>query len=205
MNNATKQQNSSNAREGQRPAGHADSVCSENAGMTQEEASKLFEVNRSTYAYYETGKSHPKYPLLCKMAHAYEVSTDYLLGMKSAASNTADTLHDAGVAYDANNEQPSSYLKGQINDGIAELSNVERMVLFRLRIMDKEDQNGILNFINCLGELNKEEWETLFRLCVIDKENQKKVLDFTRVCKQAIQHKERATETSNGFCGSLFV
>ena len=83
-------------------------------------------------------------------------------------------------AYDANNEQPSSYLKGQINDGIAELSNVERMVLFRLRIMDKEDQNGILNFINCLGELNKEEWETLFRLCVIDKENQKKVLDFIK-------------------------
>ncbi len=164
MNNATKQQNSSNAREGNGLPAMLTRL-RENAGMTQEEASKLFEVNRSTYAYYETGKSHPKYPLLC---------------MKSAASNTADTLHDAGVAYDANNEQPSSYLKGQINDGIAELSNVERMVLFRLRIMDKEDQNGILNFINCLGELNKEEWETLFRLCVIDKENQKKVLDFIK-------------------------
>ena len=169
MNNATKQQNSSNAREGNGLPAMLTRL-RENAGMTQEE------VNRSTYAYYETGKSHPKYPLLCKMAHAYEVSTDYLLGMKSAASNTADTLHDAGVAYDANNEQPSSYLKGQINDGIAELSNVERMVLFRLRIMDKEDQNGILNFINCLGE----EWETLFRLCVIDKEKQKKVLDFIK-------------------------
>lgn len=179
MNNATKQQNSSNAREGNGLPAMLTRL-RENAGMTQEEASKLFEVNRSTYAYYETGKSHPKYPLLCKMAHAYEVSTDYLLGMKSAASNTADTLHDAGVAYDANNEQPSSYLKGQINDAIAELSNVERMVLFRLRIMDKEDQNGILNFINCLGELNKEEWETLFHLCVIDKENQKKVLDFIK-------------------------
>ena len=166
MDNATKQQNSSNAREGNGLPAMLTRL-RENAGMTQEEASKLFEVNRSTYAYYETGKS-------------YEVSTDYLLGMKSAASNTADTLHDAGVAYDANNEQPSSYLKGQINDGIAELSNVERMVLFRLRIMDKEDQNGILNFINCLGELNKEEWETLFRLCVIDKENQKKVLDFIK-------------------------
>ena len=105
---------------------------------------------------------------------------DYLLGLKSAASNTADTLHDEGVAYDANNEQPSSYLKGRINDGIAELSNVERMVLFRLRIMDKEDQNGIVNFINRLGELNKEEWETLFRLCVIHKEDQKKVLDFIK-------------------------
>lgn len=123
MDNATKQQNSSNAREGNGLPAMLTRL-RENAGMTQEEASKLFEVNRSTYAYYETGKSHPKYPLLCKMAHAYEVSTDYLLGMKSTASNTADTLHDAGVAYDANNEQPSSYLKGQINDGIAELSNV---------------------------------------------------------------------------------
>ena len=46
--------------------------------------------------------------------------------------------------------------------------------------MDKEDQNGIVNFINRLGELNKEEWETLFRLCVIDKEDQKKVLDFIK-------------------------
>lgn len=179
MDNATKQQNSSNAREGNGLPAMLTRL-RENAGMTQEEASKLFHVNRSTYAYYETGKSHPKYPLLCRIANAYEVSVDYLLGLKSAASNTADTLHDEGVAYDANNEQPSSYLKGRINDGIAELSNVERMVLFRLRIMDKEDQKGVVNFINRLGELNKEEWETLFRLCVIDKEDQKKVLDFIK-------------------------
>jgi len=53
-------------------------------------------------------------------------------------------------------------------------------VLFRLRIMDKEDQKGVVNFINRLGELNKEEWETLFRLCVIDKEDQKRVLDFIK-------------------------
>lgn len=78
MDNATKQQNSSNAREGNGLPAMLTRL-RENAGMTQEEASKLFEVNRSTYAYYETGKSHPKYPLLCKMAHAYEVSTDYLL------------------------------------------------------------------------------------------------------------------------------
>ena len=53
-------------------------------------------------------------------------------------------------------------------------------MLFRLRIMDKEDQKGVVNFINRSGELNKEEWETLFRLCVIDKEDQKKVLDFIK-------------------------
>lgn len=123
--------------------------------MTQEEASKLFHVNRSTYAYYETGKSHPKYPLLCRIANAYEVSVDYLLGLKSAASNTADTLHDEGVAYDANNEQPSSYLKGQINDGIAELSNVERMVLFRLRIMDKEDPKWHRQLYQPLGRVEQ--------------------------------------------------
>jgi DNA-binding XRE family transcriptional regulator len=64
MDNATKQQNSSNAREGNGLPAMLTRL-RENAGMTQEEASKLFEVNRSTYAYYETGKSHPKSPLLC--------------------------------------------------------------------------------------------------------------------------------------------
>ena len=148
--------------------------------ITQKAMAELLGKTERHYQAIEAGCINVPATQLIFLAGYFQTSVDYLLGLKSAASNTADTLHDAGVAYDANNEQPSSYLKGQINDGIAELSNVERMVLFRLRIMDKEDQNGIVNFINRLGELNKEEWETLFRLCVIDKEDQKKVLDFIK-------------------------
>lgn len=178
--NTTKQQNPSNVPEDKSLAVILKRL-REEANMTQEQASDLFRINRSTYAYYENGKSHPKYDTLRTMVKAYGVTSDYLLGLSPVAGTApVDQLHATEVPYDANNEQATSYLKGRINDGIAELSDVERMVLFRLRIMDKEDQRGIVNFINRLGELNKEEWETLFRLCLMDKEDQKKVLDFIK-------------------------
>lgn len=150
----------------------------EDANMTQDQAAKIFRVNRSTYAYYETGKSHPKYPVLCRIASAYGVTAGYLLGIEDMPQPPAGQLHDAEVPYDANNQQESSYLRGKINDSVADLSNVERTVLFRLRIMDKADQKGVVDFINTLAELNKEEWEMLFRLSTLGKEDQKTAIHF---------------------------
>ncbi len=179
----TKPHAPSNAREGNGLPARLTRL-REDANMTQDQASKVFQVNRSTYAYYETGKSHPKYPVLCRMASAYGVTAGYLLGMEDMPQPPAGELHDTEVPYDANKEQTSgSYLRGKISDSVAELNAVERMVLFRLRIMDKADQKGVVDFINSLADLNKEEWEMLFRFSELDKEDQKTAIHF--ICSLA--------------------
>ncbi len=50
------------------------------ANLKQREMSEKLGIDRSTYAYYETGKSKPSLIVLCKIADVFDVSTDYLLG-----------------------------------------------------------------------------------------------------------------------------
>lgn len=49
--------------------------------MHQSEVAALLHMDRSTYAYYETGASQPSLSTLMKLAMLYGVSTDFLLGM----------------------------------------------------------------------------------------------------------------------------
>ena len=49
--------------------------------MHQSEVAALLHMDRSTYAYYETGVSQPSLSTLMKLAMLYGVSTDFLLGM----------------------------------------------------------------------------------------------------------------------------
>lgn len=48
--------------------------------LTQRQVAEALKLERSTYAYYETGKCQPSLDTLLKLADLYDVSTDYLLG-----------------------------------------------------------------------------------------------------------------------------
>lgn len=47
---------------------------------TPEEVAERLGIDRSTYSYYERGRSRPSYETLLKIAVLYHVSCDYLLG-----------------------------------------------------------------------------------------------------------------------------
>ena len=49
------------------------------AGLTQEQISKTLGVTRSSYAYYENGKSEPKLEVLQKIAALYNISLETLI------------------------------------------------------------------------------------------------------------------------------
>lgn len=51
----------------------------------QREIADIMHLNRSTYAYYETGKTEPSLGTLMRLARFYSVSVDFLLGMDRAA------------------------------------------------------------------------------------------------------------------------
>lgn len=52
-----------------------------NAKMTQDDLAKKLNVTRSAVNGWEMGQSMPSYHYLMQLAHFYNVSTDYLLGI----------------------------------------------------------------------------------------------------------------------------
>ncbi|WP_443656066.1 helix-turn-helix domain-containing protein [Faecalibacillus faecis] len=52
------------------------------AGYTQEQVHDILNINRSTLANYEIGRTEPKIETLGLLADFYEVSTDWLIGTK---------------------------------------------------------------------------------------------------------------------------
>lgn len=50
-------------------------------GLTQEELSKILNINRATYAHYETGRREPDAQTLKSFAEYFNVSLDYLMGL----------------------------------------------------------------------------------------------------------------------------
>lgn len=48
--------------------------------LRQHEVSEALGVERSTYAYYEIGKTRPEYETLLKISQLYDVSLQFLLG-----------------------------------------------------------------------------------------------------------------------------
>ena len=50
-------------------------------GLTQAEVAELLHVDRTSYAYYESGRTQPKNNTLIRIAYLYNISTDALLGI----------------------------------------------------------------------------------------------------------------------------
>lgn len=50
--------------------------------LTQQQVADELEIDRSTYAYYETGKTTPSIFTLMKLAQLYQVSIDNILEAK---------------------------------------------------------------------------------------------------------------------------
>ncbi|MFC0905859.1 helix-turn-helix domain-containing protein [Clostridium sp. MT-14] len=61
-------------------------------GLTQEELSKNLNINRATYAHYETGRREPDIETLRLLAKYFNVSVDYLLDTTDRTENA--TLGD---------------------------------------------------------------------------------------------------------------
>lgn len=61
-------------------------------GWTQKQIAEMLHINRSTYAYYETGASQPDLDMFRRLAILFEVSTDDLLGLSTPMLDMEDQL-----------------------------------------------------------------------------------------------------------------
>lgn len=53
----------------------------EDNDLRQWEIAEILQIDRSTYAHYESGKTEPDCESLVKLAKFYDVSLDYLFGV----------------------------------------------------------------------------------------------------------------------------
>lgn len=61
-----------------------------NKGLSQKELTDRLNLNRSTYARYETSSTQPDFQTLIKLAKFYNVSIDFLLGNSDDPNETKD-------------------------------------------------------------------------------------------------------------------
>ena len=69
----------------------------ENKKLTQTELSKKLGITRASVNAWELGISVPSTQYLVELARIFEVSTDYLLGMKSTSSINTSGLTEADI------------------------------------------------------------------------------------------------------------
>lgn len=116
----------------------------EACGVTQWEISKAVGCERSTYSYYESGKTEPDVETLCRMAKLYRTTVDSLLGsisIEGASDGEIDTVETIGEKFKT-------------------LTKEERMLLFSYRVASAERQKEIREMCYTTGadsDLEKED------------------------------------------------
>lgn len=100
----------------------------EAVGLSQAQFAEIMLMDRSTYAYYETGKSRPDVDLLVRFSKAYRVSTDCLLGIDP--EGLLPIIRDTDPIYSGKLEKLGMTVE-------------EKKMLMRYRLLAEEDRHRI--------------------------------------------------------------
>ena len=107
--------------------------------LKQRQVADALGVTRSTYSYYETGTTRPKLPTLQMLARLYNTNVDVLLD-----------------DYEGNNNETLSspnYFEGyQFSDRFNQLSDFEKSVLLRIRLMTVDEKNKLIEYLDKSGD-----------------------------------------------------
>ena len=102
------------------------------AGLTQEKVAEIIGVKRSAYAYYETGKSKPKLPILMKIASIYNTTADDLLDVEEVKKVAQKDLDQ----------------EWSTADDFTDLSPFEKMVVMKTRMMSKKQKDELMEYLS---------------------------------------------------------
>ena len=103
--------------------------------MTQEQVAKSLNIVRSTYAYYETGKTCPDFSTVVRLAHLFNVTTDYLLDANAPDPQFSDNSN----AYSPSRQKA---IRGEWS-----LRESEQKLVMAFRYLDKDTQASFLRAI----------------------------------------------------------
>lgn len=101
----------------------------EKCGYTQQDLANALKIDRSTYTYYETGKTSPSINTVVKLAQIFNVSYSVLLDSNS----------------DIAAEPKTPYKRKRSSENTAfELNKRERTLLMHFRLLDREKQDELI-------------------------------------------------------------
>ena len=112
----------------------------QNSNFTQSEVAKALDIDRSTYSYYETGKTIPSLTTLGQIAKLFDINLYELLNDESSSEQL---MSDDSVKYETNigKNLPTALLSGE-----------EKKLLLIFRQLDDTGRNEILKRAATLKE-----------------------------------------------------
>ncbi len=104
----------------------------ESFGYTQQQLANVLNIDRSTYSYYESGKTSPDVTALLTLANVFSLPIEALLGKERVSF-----AHDSGVRPQPETTLPSSLC-------VYELKRDERQLIAYFRSLQPEKQKELL-------------------------------------------------------------
>lgn len=101
--------------------------------LTQQEVADILGIDRSTYTFYEVGKTKPTIDNLKKLCDVYNVSLGFLCGFEKNCPEMK--LSNNEGRYSNNLE------------GLGEISKSEKFILMAFRSLSSERKKEFLNFV----------------------------------------------------------
>lgn len=105
-------------------------------GYTQVQLAKILNIDRSTYSYYEIGKTTPNISVLVTLAKVFNIPINALL----SDEGTPKIVSDCGV-------QPNFKKCKKNTSHIYELSDQEKMIIGVFRASSQIDKDKIVEYI----------------------------------------------------------
>ncbi len=101
--------------------------------LTQQEVADILGIDRSTYTFYEVGKSTPTKENIVKICDIYNVTVGYLLGVEKncpelKVANRSDRIEE-------------------IADGLNEISRNEKFLIMAYRSLDSEKKEQLIDMV----------------------------------------------------------
>lgn len=105
----------------------------ERCGMTQRQIARVLQMDRSTYAYYETGKTSPDISTLYRLAQLFKISLDDLIGEIQDPDKPL-TLHSPSIEYSVFSD----------NEKMFNLDDEEQTLVMYYRLLSNEKKRNLL-------------------------------------------------------------
>lgn len=126
----------------------------ENFNLTQQQVAEALGIDRSTYAYYELGRTTPDLDKIDKLQRLYQVQYEDLIEYDDEDGKMQ--VHDS--KFDSNLHKKLSYTKSnqKNTDFFYQLSNDEQRLILNFRLLSLAKQESIIEEIIALRQQNDE-------------------------------------------------
>ncbi len=103
--------------------------------LSQKNVADTLGIDRTTYTYYETGRSTPTFKNMCKLCKIFNVTPNYFF---SEEESNEFQLSDVSIS------EPPMYLEANKSE--------EQMLLLNFRLLDEESKKKVMEFVESLSD-----------------------------------------------------